>query len=191
VASLTSGDANCANGGASVTDGSGNTGYACTGATGPAGPQGSSGSSGVQIDAGEAALVGDGAGGFLCNGFIVGADAGRLQFSAYRANGVTECVISGFPSLPVVVSITALNSGGLPEWSALSDVSNAFECPGSGVYCLAVSFTDSALQTHEHNPFFSWEVMQNAPSVTMSSAAVQRQRQAVRRMSSLARIHRG
>lgn len=37
VASLAAGDPNCANGGASITDGNGNTAYACTGATGPAG----------------------------------------------------------------------------------------------------------------------------------------------------------
>lgn len=41
VASLAAGDAHCANGGASVTDGSGNTAYACTGGTGPPGPAGS------------------------------------------------------------------------------------------------------------------------------------------------------
>lgn len=37
VTSLSPGNANCANGGASVTDGSGNTAYACHGATGPRG----------------------------------------------------------------------------------------------------------------------------------------------------------
>ena len=40
VASLASGDPNCATGGASVTDGNGNTAYACNGATGPQGPAG-------------------------------------------------------------------------------------------------------------------------------------------------------
>jgi len=37
VASLAAGDPNCANGGASITDGNGNTAYACTGAIGPVG----------------------------------------------------------------------------------------------------------------------------------------------------------
>jgi hypothetical protein len=38
--------ANCANGGAKVTDGNGNTAYACTGATGPTGPAGPAGTTG-------------------------------------------------------------------------------------------------------------------------------------------------
>jgi hypothetical protein len=49
VSSLASGDANCATGGASVTDGNGNTAYACNGAAGaqgPAGPQGPPGPAG-------------------------------------------------------------------------------------------------------------------------------------------------
>jgi hypothetical protein len=40
VTSLPPGNTNCANGGASVTDGSGNTAYACNGAMGPQGPSG-------------------------------------------------------------------------------------------------------------------------------------------------------
>jgi len=40
--------ANCANGGAKVTDGNGNTAYACTGATGPTGPAGLAGTTGQQ-----------------------------------------------------------------------------------------------------------------------------------------------
>ena len=46
VASLASGDPNCADGGASVTDGAGNTAFACNGATGPQGPAGPAGSAG-------------------------------------------------------------------------------------------------------------------------------------------------
>jgi hypothetical protein len=40
VASLAPGNANCANGGAQITDGSGDTAYACNGAMGPAGATG-------------------------------------------------------------------------------------------------------------------------------------------------------
>jgi hypothetical protein len=40
--------ANCANGGAKVTDGNGDAAYACTGATGPAGPAGPAGTIGQQ-----------------------------------------------------------------------------------------------------------------------------------------------
>jgi hypothetical protein len=40
VASLASGDPNCANGGASVTDGNNTTAYACNGTAGPRGPAG-------------------------------------------------------------------------------------------------------------------------------------------------------
>ena len=47
VAPLASGDPNCATGGASVTDGNGNTAYACNGATGPQGPQGPTGPAGL------------------------------------------------------------------------------------------------------------------------------------------------
>jgi hypothetical protein len=39
--------ANCANGGAKITDGSGNIAYACTGAAGPQGPAGAQGPAGV------------------------------------------------------------------------------------------------------------------------------------------------
>ena len=58
VTSLASGDSNCPNGGAQVTDGSGDTAYACTGATGPTGatgdtgPQGATGPQGPQGPAG-------------------------------------------------------------------------------------------------------------------------------------------
>jgi hypothetical protein len=38
---------NCADGGAKITDGSGNTAYACTGAAGPQGPTGPQGPAGV------------------------------------------------------------------------------------------------------------------------------------------------
>jgi hypothetical protein len=60
VASLASGDPNCANGGASVTDGNGNTAYACNGATGrqgPPGPAGSGGSLGCTTDGDAPGLV--------------------------------------------------------------------------------------------------------------------------------------
>jgi hypothetical protein len=40
VTSLASGDHHCASGGASVTDGNGNTACACNGAVGPAGSSG-------------------------------------------------------------------------------------------------------------------------------------------------------
>jgi hypothetical protein len=43
VAALATGDANCPNGGASITDGNGDVAYACNGATGPAGPAGTTG----------------------------------------------------------------------------------------------------------------------------------------------------
>jgi hypothetical protein len=48
VAQLQSGDSHCPNGGASITDGSGNTAYVCSGATGPQGPQGPAGQGGIQ-----------------------------------------------------------------------------------------------------------------------------------------------
>jgi hypothetical protein len=41
------GNVNCPDGGASITDGNGNTGYACTGATGPAGATGPQGLQGL------------------------------------------------------------------------------------------------------------------------------------------------
>jgi hypothetical protein len=49
VASLASGNSNCPNGGASVTDGNGSTAYACTGATGPAGPAGTTGQQATSV----------------------------------------------------------------------------------------------------------------------------------------------
>jgi hypothetical protein len=47
VVSLASGDPNCANGGASVTDGNGKTAYACSGGTGAQGPKGDTGAAGA------------------------------------------------------------------------------------------------------------------------------------------------
>jgi Collagen triple helix repeat (20 copies) len=52
VASLAPGDPNCATGGASVTDGNGNTAYACNGAPGPQGPPGPGGSMACTTDGG-------------------------------------------------------------------------------------------------------------------------------------------
>jgi hypothetical protein len=52
VASLASGDPNCATGGTSVTDGNGNTAYACNGAPGPQGPPGTGGSVACTTDGG-------------------------------------------------------------------------------------------------------------------------------------------
>jgi hypothetical protein len=51
VTPLSSGDSHCGNGGAAITDGNGNTAYACTGATGPAGPVGvgTAGASGLGL----------------------------------------------------------------------------------------------------------------------------------------------
>ena len=50
VASLATGNANCASGGASVTDGNGNTAYACNGNPGATGPQGPPGASVSSLD---------------------------------------------------------------------------------------------------------------------------------------------
>lgn len=52
VKSLASGDTNCPNGGALVTDGSDDTAYACTGATGPKGDTGATGATGPAGPAG-------------------------------------------------------------------------------------------------------------------------------------------
>jgi hypothetical protein len=46
VAALATGDPNCSNGGASITDGSGDVAYACNGVTGSAGPAGPAGTAG-------------------------------------------------------------------------------------------------------------------------------------------------
>ncbi len=58
VSSLASGNSNCANGGAQITDGNGNTAYACNGATGATGPQGPQGPAGTGGVISEAALNG-------------------------------------------------------------------------------------------------------------------------------------
>jgi hypothetical protein len=56
VTPLLSGDPNCANGGAAITDGNGKTAYACTGATGPPGPGGSADLQPFQVIAGAQTL---------------------------------------------------------------------------------------------------------------------------------------
>lgn len=180
VASLASGNANCAPGGASITDGKGDVAYACNGAAGATGPQGPAGSSGVEIDAGTA-LAQDGSGNYYCEGGSVGPDAGSIKISPYATNyGDTECVISGFPSPAVLVSINSANSDSLPAgWFSYSD-SSAPDCPGSG-YCIIVNLPDSALQANLVT--FYWEVMQTAPSTAMSSTAVKRVQQAARRIA--------
>jgi hypothetical protein len=58
VTSLASGDTNCPNGGAQVTDGSGDTAYACNGATGPTGAPGMAGEQGPPGTQGQQGIQG-------------------------------------------------------------------------------------------------------------------------------------
>jgi hypothetical protein len=97
VSPLASGDPKCANGGASITDGNGNTAYACTGATGPggpAGPAGPQGPAGTQsFDAGAINVTSSSSNVNDCLlSDLTGPDASTLTATADSSG----CVISGF-----------------------------------------------------------------------------------------------
>jgi hypothetical protein len=200
VATLASGDPNCGTGGASVTDGNGNTAYACNGAAGPTGPQGlqgPSGSSGVQIDAGWLQIVQLSSGSYECIGSAVGPDAGSVQFNAI-ANGYDPseetCVVSGFPSLTIPVSV---DPGGYqaatPQPIVFFSQPGLVECPGSYTGtggCLLITAPASAFQQSTIATYF-WEAEQTPPSAATNAAAAKREQQAVRRMAALARPHHG
>jgi hypothetical protein len=146
VASLSPGNANCANGGASVTDGSGNTADACNGATGPQGLQGPPGIAGemteeneVYIPAGltppniETATVScpqgyaaTGGGYFLNGPMGIGGEATEQWIPTYNnATAATSGVPNGWE-----VGLTETGTAGNP---ALNYVLNAY------VYCAPTS----------------------------------------------------
>jgi Collagen triple helix repeat (20 copies) len=87
VTSLASGDSNCPNGGAEVTDGAGDTAYACTGPTGPAG----SGAS-ANIDYG---IVSFNEGTACSLSDVTGPDASLLTAYPAALGGIPGCEISG------------------------------------------------------------------------------------------------
>jgi len=158
------------------------------GPQGPVGPAGPAGSSGVEIDAGvaEAGYVN---GNYYCpSEYSVGPDANNIQITAFAlSDGITECVIEGFPGAPVLVSINSQNSDSLPQgWYTFSE-NFGTDCPGPFA-CAIVAFPDSALQTTGAFTF-SWEAMETANPAAMSSAVAKRQQQALRQLAALARPH--
>jgi hypothetical protein len=121
VASLAAGDTHCGTGGASITDGSGNTAYACNGAqgnTGPAGPPGPPGTS--FFDYGQVVISSDASGTYTCSiAGWQGPDAPGLNVSA---QGPDTCSISGFPPGTFVFEITPFG-----ESPAIGTTVTAFE----------------------------------------------------------------
>lgn len=98
VTPLPPGNANCANGGASVADGNGNTAYACTGATGPTGPPAS-----ANFDVGLVTVTGD-ASSFTCG---LADESGPDNLTITKFNG-TGCAIFGLPA-NAIPTVTPLN----------------------------------------------------------------------------------
>jgi hypothetical protein len=141
----------------------------------------------VEIDAGWA-LAYKASGTYSCIGSGVGPDAGSIQVSVFENNfNETECVISGFPTPAFLIDINPLNSFGLPPlWRSGFDIANSPDCPGPG-YCVVLYFPNSVFQ----NTSFSWETMQTAAPVAMSSAAAKRQQQALHRLAALTRPRHG
>jgi hypothetical protein len=86
VTPLSSGDSHCGNGGAAVTDGNGNTAYACSGATGPAGPAGvgTAGPSGLNLVTVDAVAH-----------LVVNGDASTDAFAAVQCPSSHPYVVSG------------------------------------------------------------------------------------------------
>lgn len=127
VASLPSGNANCLNGGASVTDGSGNTSYACNGATGAAGPQGPAGPTNVDYGVVQVSATVNQT---TCNFDAVGGPDSLSVFAAYQ--GSTEewaCEITGFPA-SAVPTVTFLS----PDAAAEAGHEEVQFSPGQPLY---------------------------------------------------------
>ena len=117
VASLASGDTNCANGGVSVTDGNGNTAYACSGATGPQGDKGDAGATGAP---GTGATVAS-----LASGDTNCANGGA---SVTDGNGNTAYACDGAPGPQgppgTGGSVACTTDGGAPGQVTVSSVAN-------------------------------------------------------------------
>jgi hypothetical protein len=90
VSSLAAGDTNCPHGGTQVTDGSGDTAYACNGATGATGAAGSS-----DIDGG---VVEDSSDGTCTALSSFGPDTTTVSYYSDEDPRVAGCLISGLPA---------------------------------------------------------------------------------------------
>lgn len=130
VSSLASGDPNCANGGASVTDGNGNTAFACNGAQGPKGDIGPTGAPGPQGPPGTASGL-DALIGTPCN--VGTLQAGTLSVTYTRqesgADSVSIACVETNPLFTLTVHIrdTGLN---VDELQVTSDT-GVINCVGS------------------------------------------------------------
>ncbi len=119
VAPLSSGDPNCANGGASIADGSGRTAFACNGALGPEGPPGGASS----LDALNGAPCQNGAGNTAVN---------------YDTNGnvTLQCLIpvSGAPGSSAAnpINLGTANFGGNPLTCSRLPITESGTVSGTG-----------------------------------------------------------
>ena len=132
VTPLASGNSNCPNGGVQLTDGNGNTAYACTGATGPAGSGTSTaGSSGLDVTLVTSVITFPQSGGGTlqtqaacpsAHPYLIGGSAATGTIT----NGVLESVAlppAAFASFPIAVN-------GLQEWDGIATVTAQQEADG-------------------------------------------------------------
>jgi hypothetical protein len=164
VTSLSTGNSNCPNGGAQVTDGSGNTAYACTGttgptgtagATGPAGPAGATGPTGATGPAGPSGTSG------IDGGTItIGGSEGAVTCTSDSSFGPgtislvaqsVGCLVIGMPP-DADVQVTPLFTGGP---LAIPEVVTPETTPDYGAEAFAV-YLDNLTGTGIVTGTFDW-----------------------------------
>lgn len=137
VAPLSVGDPNCANGGASITDGNDNTAYACNGATGPQGPQGPAGTSSLFGTTSVSYSEGNETGAACTVGTIVLNVSVNYANNYLPADGRT-IPISGNTALFSLIGITYGGNGtsnfGLPNLEAAAPNGTQYLICVSGVF---------------------------------------------------------
>jgi Collagen triple helix repeat (20 copies) len=156
VAQIASGDPNCTDGGASISDGTGHTAYACNGATGAGGPAGPTGPAGPPGPAGTSEALGslDGLNGLPCNNGAGAADVG------YGGGGlvVIQCVAPGSSPAPIPVT-TNPSCGALGSCQSDPIPMGTIDCDGTSTLSgttsgtgIWVSFTLDVAQSNGGTP---------------------------------------
>lgn len=128
VQSLSPGDTSCADGGASITDGDGNTAYACDGARGAVGPQGPAGPANVDYGVVQVTSTVQRA---TCSfdGAAGGPDPLTVSAAYQASTGLQTCEITGFPA-GAVPTVTFLS----PDNAASAGHAEVQFSPGQNLY---------------------------------------------------------
>lgn len=127
VRSLSPGDAICADGGAAITDGNGNTAYACNGAPGATGPQGPAGTANMDYGVVQVTSTVQQT---TCSFDGEGGPDSLTVYAAYQASTeLWTCEIAGLPSgaVPMVTFLA-------PDAAASAGHAEVQFSPGQNLY---------------------------------------------------------